>query len=153
MIIRKAERSDYLAIARLDRIAWKEYPNSRFIPDGEHVWLHWIEGAIVICAGIDENPGIVGVVCAFPYINGIFCVHKVFVHKKYRDRKIGTNLLKKLVEEIDSCNQDAFLTVHPGNKAAIKLYTSMGFVEKEFIKSYYRNNEDRFVLTRRYRKK
>lgn len=148
--IRRAEKTDYLEIARLDRIVWKGYPNSRYIPDGEHVWLHWIEGAIVICALKDNM--IVGAGCAFPYINGVFCVHKIFVHKDYRNRKIGTHLLKTLVDEILPYKQDAFLTVHPENKAAIKLYTSMGFTDREFVKSYYRKDEDRFVLTRRYRK-
>ena len=149
--IRKAKETDYLEIARLDRIVWKKYPNSRYIPDGEHVWLHWIEGAIVICASLDDT--IVGTACAFPYINHKFCVHKIFVHKKYRNRKIGTNMLKRLVKEIDMYNQDAFLTVHPGKKAAIKLYESLGFTEKKFVKSYYREDEDRYILTRKSRKK
>ena len=148
--IRKAEKSDYLAIARLDKAAWEGYPNIPNIPDGEHVWLHWIEGAVVICATSGDT--IAGAGCAFPFINSTFCVHKIFVHKDYRNRKIGTRMLKKLVEEINVYNQDAFLTVHPENKGALKLYESFGFAEKKYIKSYYREDEHRYVLKRRSRK-
>jgi ribosomal protein S18 acetylase RimI-like enzyme len=148
--IRKADKADFLAIARLDRVVWDGYPSSRYIPDGEHVWRHWIEGAVVICALSEDK--ITGAGCAFPYTDGTFCVHKIFVDKDYRNRKIGTRLLKTLVEVIDTFKQDAFLTVHPQNEAAIRLYTSMGFTEKEFIKGYYREHEDRFVLTRKYGK-
>jgi [ribosomal protein S18]-alanine N-acetyltransferase len=147
--IRKAEKQDFLAIAALDRIVWRGYPDSQYIPDGEHVWRHWVEGALVICAFSDHT--IAGAGCAFPCTNGTFCVHKIFVAEAYRNRKIGTQLLTALVEKIDTFGQDAFLTVHPGNKPALKLYTSLGFTHREFVKSYYRQEEDRFILTRRYR--
>ena len=48
--IDRAEPSEFLAIAHLDRLVWRNYPQSEFIPDGEHVWRVWCEYANVLVA-------------------------------------------------------------------------------------------------------
>jgi len=148
---RKAKKNDLLQIAAIDRLVWIDNKSSEFIPDGEHVWRHWIDGAIVICAYI--NTEIIGAAVAFPCIGNIFCVHKLFVQKDYRGKKIGTTLFEHILKKIDIHKMDAYLTVDPENSVALKLYESHGFSEKKFIQGYYRKNEDRFILTRRYKKK
>ena len=142
----KAMISDFLEIAKLDRTAWEKNDNSKFIPDGEHAWRIWVENSLVFIAK-NEND-ICGAILAFPCISGKWCIHKVFVKRKLQGKGIGTKLFETLLKEVDEINVSCFLTVDPNNKRAIKLYNKWGFSRKKFIKSYYRESEDRFVLSR-----
>lgn len=146
MQIRRAVPEDFLAIAALDRKAWKEGNSPEFIPDGEHVWRLWTEHAIVFCAEIETQ--IIGAILAFPCINGLYCIHKVFVRRDLRGEGIGSQLFEVLLKDIDEHRQGTFLTVDPVNEAAIALYEKWGFTERRFVKGYYRQEEDRFVLSR-----
>lgn len=148
--IGRAHASEFLAIAELDRRAWQENRNSEFIPDGEHVWRIWVEHALVYAAR-DGEDRVVGAILAFPCISGKYCVHKVFVDKQYRRRGIGGRLFEVLLEETDRLKLDCFLTVDPGNEAALRLYATWGFTERLFVPGFYRANEDRYVLTRKCR--
>ena len=142
----KAEPSDFIPIAALDREAWKLTPNSEFIPDGEHAWRLWVEHGLVYTAQEDDQ--IIGVILAFPCLSGIWCVHKVFVDIDKRGGGIGTRLLELLLAETDQRGVDCFLTVAPSNERAVKLYEKWGFTERQFVAGYYQPHEDRFVLTR-----
>jgi len=146
MEIRRAVPIDFLAVAALDREAWKQSEDAEFIPDGEHVWRLWTEHALVFCAEVDSE--IVGAVVAFPCTGGAYCLHKVFVEVGRRNEGIGSRLFECLLEAIDKRRVPVFLTVSPGNPAASALYEKWGFTEREFFKGFYRETEDRFVLTR-----
>ena len=65
-----------------------------------------------------------------------------------RAQGIGSQLFDQLLEEIDKKKVPVFLTVSPNNEAAIALYEKWGFTERKFVKGYYRESEDRYVLTR-----
>jgi phosphinothricin acetyltransferase len=145
--IQKAKERDFLEIAHLDRIAWKQSRNSRFIPDGEHAWRLWVELALVYCAQKDGR--IVGAILAFPGLSGEFCIHKAFVDPSCRKIKIGTRLFKRLLQDLDQRGVHSFLTVDPLNENALGLYTKWGFEKCDFKKGYYRKSEDRLVLKRR----
>ncbi len=147
---RKASPKDFLGIAKLDREAWKANQHSEFIPDGEHVWRHWVEHALVYCA--EKDHGILGVILAFPCTTGEYCIHKVFVEKEYRGQQIASHLFEILLLEMDQLKADCFLTVDPLNETAIGLYDKWGFTGKHFVKGYYRDYEDRYILTRPYRR-
>lgn len=143
----KAQISDFLDIAKLDREVWSQYKQTPFNADGEHIWRVWIEHALVFCAK-DENNQIVGAVVAFPIISLQYFLHKIFVGVSYRGRGIGTKLLELLLAEIDRKGADCILTVDPVNEPAMRLYAKFGFSDKKFVKCYYRTNEDRFILSR-----
>lgn len=145
-MIRRAETSDFLAVAALDREAWSENREATFIPDGEHAWRLWTEHGIVFV----HEPGdrVLGASLAFPTLSGRFCLHKIFVDASCRGQGVGTLLMNKTLEEIDRLGVACFLTVDPENAAAIRLYESFGFTERQFVKGYYRPTEDRYVLTR-----
>jgi len=147
MIIRRANSDDFLTIAALDRESWRINRNSEFIPDGEHAWRLWAEYAIVFCA--EEKNEVIGAILAFPCLNGKYCVHKVFVKIEARGRGISSSLFDVLLKEIDTLGVESFLTVDPINSAAISLYGKWGFTEKKFVKGFYRQSEDRYVLTRK----
>ncbi|MCP4643436.1 MAG: GNAT family N-acetyltransferase [bacterium] len=147
MDIRRATPADFLAIAALDREAWKDNRHPEFIPDGEHVWRMWTEHALVFAAV--EDQAVAGAVLAFPCTDGQYCLHKVFVDTAHRGKSIGSKLFDVLLAEIDALGVDVFLTVDPVNEAAIKLYDRWGFTDREFVSGFYRAHEDRLVLTRR----
>ncbi len=146
MIVRRAETKDFLQIAALDREVWKNNKKSEFIPDGEHAWRLWVEHALVFCTKIDDK--IAGVILAFPSIKNIYCIHKVFVSFEHRSKGIGSNLFSALLQEMDKKMTDAFLTVDPTNTIAIAMYNKWGFTDQIYVKGYYREEEDRLVLTR-----
>jgi phosphinothricin acetyltransferase len=146
----RARISDFLSIAELDRIAWKERRYGEFMPDGEHVWRLWVEHALVFAAKQAEKA--LGAVIAFPCISGTYCAHKVFVDPASRHGGVGTRLCEALLDELDRMGVDSFTTVDPANEGLINLYMGLGFREKQFVKGFYRSNEDRYVLTRRFKK-
>ncbi len=145
--LRTATASDFLAIAELDRRAWRGNRRGEFIPDGEHVWRVWCQCALTLVATAGD--AVVGAAVAFPCTDGRYAVHKIFVDPARRGRGIGGRLLAALVERLDERGVTSFLTVDPVNEAALALYERHGFTERGFIKGYYRPQEDRFVLTRR----
>ncbi|MSS72913.1 MAG: N-acetyltransferase [Candidatus Latescibacteria bacterium] len=146
----RAVISDFLPIAELDRNAWRQSRNSEFIPDGEHSWRLWVEHGLVFTARNADR--LIGAILAFPCASGIWCVHKVFVDPALRGKGIGTRLFELLLQETDRQGVDCFLTVDPTNASALRLYERWGFVDRTFVKGYYRSNEDRYVLTRRAKK-
>ncbi len=145
-MIRRAQSIDFLAVAALDRQAWSQNREATFIPDGEHAWRLWTEHAIVFV--YDPDNAVLGVSLAFPTLSGVFCLHKIFVDASCRGAGIGTQLMNETLREIDALGVACFLTVDPENEAAIRLYESLGFVDRRFVKGYYRAAEDRYVLTR-----
>ena len=145
-LIRRAQPPDFLAVAALDRVAWSDSREATFIPDGEHAWRLWTEHGIVSVYQPDDQ--ILGAALAFPTLSEVFCLHKIFVDRSCRGAGVGTQLMQHMLGEIDKLGVACFLTVDPQNDAAIRLYESFGFTERVFVKGYYREAEDRYVLTR-----
>ncbi|GAB4337507.1 MAG: hypothetical protein OHK0038_15960 [Flammeovirgaceae bacterium] len=149
--IERATAKHFLEIAALDRVAWTENRYSTYIPDGEHIWRLWVEHGYVFVALAGEE--VVGAIQAFQCLTPrLFSLHKIFVKKEFRAKKIGSMLMEAFLKEMDRIGGDCFLTVDPVNSNAIALYEKWGFLEKEFHKGYYRPEEDRYVLTRRAKK-
>ena len=88
-----------------------------------------------------------GAVLAFPTIeDDLYALHKIFVDPDHRGSGVGKALLQKMVVELEGKKKQSFLTVRPDNKAALALYKSLGYSEKELVKGYYREHEDRLIL-------
>lgn len=148
--VRQAVPDDFLAIADLDRRAWRDSAHGATIPDGEHTWRIWIDHALTWVACRDDQ--VVAAIVAFACGDGRYCLHKVMVDQAARGCGVGTRLFEAALAAIDAIGVDVFLTVDPANAAAIRLYERWGFDEKTFHKSYYRADEDRYVMVRRSRK-
>ena len=143
----RAQGKDFLGIADLDRHAWSDSRYAERIPDGEHVWRVWVAGAYVFVAR--DGAQVVGAIVAFPTRQETLFVHKVMVEQRYRGRGIGTRLFDLLLEEIDaSVRASCFLTVDPAKEAAVQRYERIGFTERQYVGGYYRDDEDRYVMTR-----
>ena len=147
VLIRRAKPRDFLAIAALDRVAWKRNRHGAFIPDGEHVWRIWCEYALMYVAVRGER--LAGAILAFPCHNGRYCLHKVMVAEECRGRGVAGKLMTKILRHMDRIGADMFLTVDPANESALRLYRNRGFTQHRLVRGFYRAREDRYVLTRR----
>ncbi|VEN73381.1 conserved hypothetical protein [Candidatus Desulfarcum epimagneticum] len=143
----KAGIRDFLDIARLDRGAWAQSRHAEYVADGEHAWRLWVEHARVYVAKTGET--VQGTIIAFPCDSGIWCVHKFFIAFEFRGTGVGSRLFDLMMAEMDAMNVTCFLTVDPVNESAIHIYERRGFLEKRFVPGYYRDVEDRWVMTRR----
>lgn len=146
IVTERATVQDFLAIAELDRQAWLQNQQSEFIPDGEHTWRIWTEHGLVFVARSGDK--ILGAILAFPCHNDEYCLHKVFIDATHRGQGLGSRLFAVLLAEFDTRRITSFLTVDPVNEAAIALYVKYGFSQRTFVKGFYRESEDRFVLRR-----
>jgi [ribosomal protein S18]-alanine N-acetyltransferase len=144
--IRRARPRDSLAVAALDRVAWRDNAHSAFVPDGEHVWRIWCEHALtfVACRGTR----VVGAILAFPCVRGGYCLHKVMVAGGCRGQGIATRLMRALLHALDRRRVNVFLTVDPANRPALQLYRTWGFTSGRLVRGFYRRQEDRLVLSR-----
>jgi GNAT superfamily N-acetyltransferase len=138
---------DFVGIAELDGRAWAESAHPDRVPDGEHVWRIWVDDAFVFVAR--DGARVVGAIVALPSRHGALLVHKVMVDAAYRRRGIGTRLFELLLEHVDATIRAAcYLTVDPSREAEVRRYERLGFTEKRFVAGFYRNDEDRYVMTR-----
>jgi len=148
MIVRRAQIEDFLSISELDRTAWSENRVADYIPDGEHIWRFWVEYSSVFVA--KHGTRTVGAAIAFrANQSGLFMCHKLFVDHEFRNLGAGSQLLRQLCEDIDRFGADCVTTVDPVNEAMLSVCSRYGFTDKELVRSYYRSNEDRYVLLRR----
>jgi [ribosomal protein S18]-alanine N-acetyltransferase len=139
--IERANNSDFLGIAALDRMAWPSVPDT-YIPDGEHIWRVWCEHATVLRARL-ESGETVGALVMFPTSKNELFLHKIMVHPKHRGQGIGSDLMRTALGQADA---PVLLTVDPQNAAAIQLYRNFGFEVREHVPGYYRPHEDRDVM-------
>lgn len=147
--IASASSREFLQVAALDRIAWPEAPDT-FIPDGEHIWRIWCDGAVLLVARLaashpplPETGRIAGALVMFPTQQGEYCLHKIMVHPQCRGKGIGTALMQQALQRAD---QPVLLTVDPENESAVALYRKFGFAVRERIEGYYRPHEDRYIM-------
>ena len=70
----------------------------------------------------------------------------VFVKEEYRNKKIATKMMEKLIEIANlECCENITLEVRKTNTHAIKLYEKMGFKSRAIRKGYY-NGEDGILM-------
>lgn len=67
------------------------------------------------------------------------------IKPEFQGQGIGTEAMQKLLEELKEC-KIIDLVVHPENLNAIKLYKSLGLIEKSRMENYYGDGEPRLLL-------
>lgn len=74
-------------------------------------------------------------------------ISNIVVHKNFRNKKIGSFLLKNLIELAHSLNIKTLnLEVRESNVSAIKLYEKFGFEICGIRKNYYNNTENAILM-------
>ena len=73
-------------------------------------------------------------------------IHDIVVSKKFRNKGIGTAMIRYLIESAKRINKNKiYLEVNANNNVARILYSKMGFVESGIRNRYY-NNVDSAIL-------
>lgn len=146
--MRRAVIADFLAIAALDRVAWRENSRSAYIPDGEHIWRLWVAYSTVFVVVVRTQ--IVGTTILFRANDkNLYILHKMFVVETERDKKLGHLLFSEVGSFLDRGPWGGFLTTDPDNKRMQHLCKKFGFLDKTFVPGYYRPDEDRVCLQRK----
>lgn len=144
---RSAQPKDFLDIAALDREAWGKNRNAEFVPDGEHIWRVWVEYAIVECAF--ENDRVVGVGLSIPTTDPkLYFHHKLFIRDGYRGMNIGSTLTENRFKRADKIGAATIFTTDTNNVVMQRIAEKLGYKQVDFIKGYYRPNEDRLIMRR-----
>lgn len=73
------------------------------------------------------------------YIGGLI------IKPEFQKQGLGRQVMEKLLEELKDY-KELNLVVHPENFSAVKLYKSLGFVEKSRMENHYGDGEPRLLL-------
>lgn len=88
----------------------------------------------------EENNEIIGYFCIDIIYEKIELIN-IFVKNEFRNRRIGSNMLKYLIDFARKSDiYNITLEVNEENLYAIKLYESNGFMKKALRKGYYNGN-------------
>lgn len=88
----------------------------------------------------EENNEIIGYFCIDIIYEKIELIN-IFVKNEFRNRKIGSNMLKYLIDFARKSDiYNITLEVNEENLYAIKLYENNGFIKKALRKGYYNGN-------------
>ena len=88
----------------------------------------------------EENNEIIGYFCIDIIYEKIELIN-IFVKNEFRNRKIGSNMIKYLIDFARKSDiYNITLEVNEENLYAIKLYESNGFMKKALRKGYYNGN-------------
>jgi peptide alpha-N-acetyltransferase len=69
------------------------------------------------------------------------------VSKEHRRKKLGSKLVTAVIKRMQADNaDDIVLETEVTNKAAIDLYTNLGFIKTKLLKKYYMNGGDAYRL-------
>jgi len=92
-----------------------------------------------------EDKKIIGVI-NYDLIYDRIEINHILVLEEYRRNNIASKLVNYLINNNDIKN--ITLEVNCNNKAAINLYSKLGFVEVSIRKNYYYNGDDAFLMQR-----
>ena len=138
----------FLEVAALDRIAWLNSSDGKFVPDGEHAWRVWTEYGFVSVA-LDELGGVVGGLVAFQTNNpDLNFLHKLFVADELQTKGIGSALMAAYCQFLDKASLGSIMTTSPKNKRMIAVSDKFGFETTKEVGGYYRDSEHRLLRLR-----
>ena len=142
-MVRWMDEKDLDAVAELEQLSFSVPWSRRLLEQG-------------VLGGLDyylimEQEGAVAGYLNFRIVAGEGEIERVAVHPQMRGRGFGRKLMEAMEEfAVSKGVTDMTLDVRAGNKRAINLYESCGFVKEAVRKDYYRQpTEDAFIMWRR----
>lgn len=141
LIIQKAKTKDFNVIFNIEEMSYKDpWPREVFIMD----FLFNSSARYYVAKINGQTAGFLGIWDEEKKIHII----NITVHPEYRRKGIGKNLLAFAVNYAkEKGKKEIYLEVRKTNISAIKLYESMGFLEKERIANYYQDGEEGIRMT------
>jgi ribosomal-protein-alanine N-acetyltransferase len=104
-------------------------------------------GSTFLCAVCDGQ--VCGYTIGAPVTGGSKAawVLRLGVLPSYRGRGVGRALMEALFVRVEAMDiPELFLSVHPENRPARSLYTSLGFIVTETVYGYFGEGEDRLMM-------
>jgi|GEM_PF-5317053 len=95
-----------------------------------------MDGKIIGCCGIRHRTQ-----------NACELVHGV-VEKEYRGKGFGRKMIEFMIEEGFKDYNKLFMTVNANNEPALKLASSMGFVEEGLLKHHFKQESHVYILSK-----
>jgi len=98
---------------------------------------------IVSVLGRNENTKVVGYLHYFndqsdDFIPKAVCIHNIWIEPEYRKLGIGSEMVRKLINELGSGRQ-FFISVLSNNKEGLAFWKKLGFITPEYT-TYYLNS-------------
>lgn len=145
MHLGEAAPADVPALAALERDVFGDeaYP-AFFFRQAMDLWAPFFLVA-------EEGGRLLGYALAAPSAGGAdACVLSAGVHPAHRGKGVATDLLRALLERLDAAAIEAvWLTVHPENAGAVRLYQRLGFEATGEEADYFGDGEPRLRMERR----
>ncbi|RRJ29167.1 ribosomal protein S18-alanine N-acetyltransferase [Halocatena pleomorpha] len=139
--IREAERSDLLAVFRIEKASFPQ-------PWPFRAFERFLDAPGFLVA--ERGGTIVGYVVADSVPNrgrAIGHVKDFAVHPDHRGVGVGTSLLQRTLAELAMRGiHTVKLEVRETNDAAIRLYRQFGFTHRRTVPQYYANGEDALIM-------
>ncbi|HVR43250.1 MAG TPA: N-acetyltransferase [Thermoanaerobaculia bacterium] len=146
MRVREASITDLDSIAAIESAIFDPEPYPRFFLRQAHdLWGAWL------LVAEDDSGGVAGYALAAPRLGGEeACILALAVVDGMRGRGVGARLLEALLERLAAHRvATAWLTVHPGNAPAIRLYERLGFVVAAEEAAYFGAGAPRLRMERK----
>ena len=136
-----ASHKDALKFLKLEALCFEMEPSR----DTIYFWTPVVEYLWTYKAEIGKR--IVGGIIAMPTRRGDWYVNSLFVHPRYRNRRIASKLLRRFLRSAEGGR--VLLDVKTDRPYLLDFYGKFGFKKKQLIPNYYHDGTDRFLLVRR----
>jgi ribosomal protein S18 acetylase RimI-like enzyme len=135
-----ASHEDALRFLELEALCVEMEPNR----DTTYFWTPVVEYLWAYKAEMGSR--IVGGVIAMPTRRGDWYVNSLFVHPRFRNHRIASQLLERVLRVAEGGK--VLLDVKTDRPSLLRLYRKFGFEKKKIPTDYYRDGTNRFLLVR-----
>ncbi len=141
-LVRKFNREDLEKVHEIASLSLKErYPKELYLS----IKRAWREGFLVA----DVGGNVAGFICGIKEENMMSRILMLAVHPLYRNRSIGSELLKNFIEVSSRSGfNSVILEVRVSNTQTIGFYQKRGFQIIDRLDSFYTDGEDGYKMIR-----
>jgi len=135
-----ASHEDVLRFLELEALCFEMQPNR----DTTFFWTPVVEYLWAYKAEVGRR--IVGGVIAMPTRRGDWYVNSLFVHPRFRNHGIASQLLERVLGVAEGGK--VLLDIKTDRPSLLRFYGRFGFERKKILTNYYRDGTDRLLLVR-----
>ncbi len=141
-LIRRFKKDDLEKVQNIADISLEEEYNTELFITIKELWD---DGFLVY----EINGEVSGFICGIILDSETVRILMLAVHPFYRNRGMGSELLKRFMEVSSSIGTNkVVLEVRVGSRKAIKFYQKRGFEIVERLEDFYTNSEDGYQMVR-----
>lgn len=137
--LQRVTTDDWKTVFQIETSAASDF---YFSIDNEKEILEYIESHIVYFIIKDDEA--IGTIAYKIEADEKVQLDGLIIVPEYRGKGIAKEAIHKVITEVG--NKVYFLTVHPSNSVAIRLYLGLGFVIKAWKDNYFGDNQPRLIM-------